>query len=141
MAQQRAVDGDHFGGLFLSKLHPRWEKRPLTKVNSVFRDAFHRFSVAGRIRAGQECERSNVDAEDWLKNVAELANHAQNSPVAAHHYHEIGCGSQLRDRLIRFFSGNCGSFFFQQYRDGKTVELFDYGIDQVTDAWFSRVRD
>src|SRR5439155_19494944 len=99
----------HLVGSFPAYLYPRFKKRPLAKIDSIFRDAFHRIAISGRIRTGQKTKRPHVDAEDWLYALAEMPNDVQTCSVAADHYSKIRRGYQLADRMVRFLAGDRSS--------------------------------
>src|SRR5436190_23962735 len=111
---------DHFGGLLLAAPHPGLEERSLTKVNPIFRDAFHRLAIGGRTRAGQETESAHVDAEDWFDDLAKLPNDMQNCSVTSGYHQKIRRGPQFRHRMARFLSSDGCRFFFEQNRNRKT---------------------
>src|SRR6266542_7017041 len=93
------------------------EECPLTKINPVPRDAFHRLAIGRRTGAGQKAERTDVDTEDWLNDLTKLPNYVQHRSVAPSYHEEVCCCSQFGQCEPRFLSGNFSRFLFTQRRN------------------------
>src|SRR2546423_4822640 len=111
----------------------------MTEVNPVLRDAFDSFAIVRRTHTGQKSERADVDAEDWLDCLAELANDAQNRAVAASYDQQICHRSELRHRVAQLFSSDTRRFFLEQGRNREPLEFLGNLVDELRDTAFSRV--